>query len=54
MAVGLSKGKRLLDVETTEQYLRLGDEMKVSGNGAFSTSNFEMALTRWATISCVA
>jgi hypothetical protein len=43
---GLSKGKRLLDVDSAHQYLALGEEMKTSGNQAFNARDFDMALTR--------
>jgi hypothetical protein len=47
---GLSKGKRLLSVEETEQFVMLGAEMKDTGNRAFAAKDFEMALTRYTQV----
>ncbi len=44
---GLSKGKRLLDAEATEQFVVLGREMKTAGNTCFAAKDYEMALTRY-------
>lgn len=44
---GLSKGKRQLDVESTDQFLDLGRQMKTAGNNCFAGRDFEMALTRY-------
>lgn len=44
---GLSKGKRILDAESTEQFVTLGREMKTAGNNCFAARDFEMALTRY-------
>lgn len=44
---GLSKGKRLLDVEATEQFVALGQEMKTAGNTCFAAKDYDMALTRY-------
>jgi len=44
---GMSKGKRLLDVEGAQQYAALAMDMKGAGNTCFAARDFEMALTRY-------
>lgn len=44
---GLSKGKRLINVEDAQQYAAFAMDMKGAGNKCFATKDFEMALTRY-------
>jgi tetratricopeptide (TPR) repeat protein len=44
---GLSKGKRLINVEDAQQYAAFAMDMKGAGNKCFAAKDFEMALTRY-------